>query len=82
MGAFERLGFPHRNLLLGGEGVKRNHSSQPIEWPPVYTKDGKRIKHFDRALTSPRGLVNACIGERGLPGLLGGDVLSQGPHQS
>ena len=53
MGAFERLGFPHRNLLLGGEGVKRNHSSQPIEWPPVYTKDGKRIKHFDRALASP-----------------------------
>jgi hypothetical protein len=59
-----------------------NHRGQPIEWPPVYTKDGKGIKHFDAVLGLPRWRVHTIIGERRLPGLLGGDVLSQGPHQS
>ena len=62
--------------------MKSDHPCRPIEWPPVYTKDGKRIKHFDGALGLPRKLVHASIDERCLPGLLGGEVLSQRPHQS
>ena len=74
--------MPSSELSPRGRDRQRLAPLFVIEWPPVYTKDGKRIKHFDAVLGSPRWLVNSCIGERRLPGLLGGDVLSQGPHQS
>ena len=53
-GCVERVGFRHPNPHIESDGMMGYYRCQPIEWPPVYTKDGKGIKHFDAVLGLPR----------------------------